>query len=123
MSSRYDELERLHRLRESGALTDEEYQVEKRRLLGHDSEAPARPKSSAEWSAEPSAEVVEGEAPQSRTALYVVLGAIGLVVAIAIGLLLGRDVSGGRAAPESNVALAENAASADENLFAPPPPA
>jgi hypothetical protein len=40
MSSRYDELERLQRLRESGALTDEEFQAEKRRLLGHQAVAP-----------------------------------------------------------------------------------
>jgi hypothetical protein len=36
MSSRYEELERLQRLREGGALTDEEFQLEKRRLLGHE---------------------------------------------------------------------------------------
>ena len=29
MSSRYDELERLQRLRESGALSDDEFQAEK----------------------------------------------------------------------------------------------
>jgi hypothetical protein len=51
-----------------------------------------------------------------------VLGGIGLVVAIAIGLLLGRDVSGGKQPPEANVVLPENSASVDENLIAPPPP-
>jgi hypothetical protein len=116
VNARYDELERLQRLRESGALTEEEFQLEKRRLLGNDSEAGlARRRTDT-------VEVIDEEAPRSRTALYVVFGGIGLVVAIAIGLLLGRDVSGGRAAPEANVTLPENSASADENLIAPPPP-
>jgi hypothetical protein len=115
MSPRYDELERLQRLREAGALTEEEFQVEKRRLLGHGIE-PGAPV----W--QPVERIDEEEAPRSRTALYVVLGAIGLVVAVALGLLLGRDVGGGRAAPETNVALPQNEAAADENLIAPPPP-
>jgi hypothetical protein len=116
MNPRYDELERLQRLRESGALTEEEFQVEKRRLLGHDAvEGFARRRTD-------SVETVGEEAPPSRTPLYLVLGGIGLVIAIAIGLLLGRDAGGGRAAPEANVALAENVAGADENLIAPPPP-
>jgi hypothetical protein len=118
MSSRYDELERLQRLREAGALTEEEFQVEKRRLLGHGPDAePGRPLRTER------VEIVDEEAPHSRTPLYVVLGAIGLVVAIALGLLLGRTVSGGRAAPESNVALPDNVATLDENLIAPAPPA
>jgi len=33
MSSRYDELERLQRLRESGALSDDEFSTQKRQLL------------------------------------------------------------------------------------------
>jgi len=67
--------------------------------------------------------VSRADAPRSRTALYVVLGGIGLVVAIVIGVLLGRDVIGGRAPPESNVATPQNETStADENLLSPPPP-
>ncbi|MDB5692020.1 MAG: hypothetical protein JWO81_1083 [Alphaproteobacteria bacterium] len=117
MSTRYDELERLQRLRESGALTEEEFQVEKRRLLGHDFEPGlARRRTDT-------VEIIDDETAVSRTPLYLVLGAIGLVVAIAIGLLVGRAVGGGRAAPEANVALPENVASADENLIAPAPPA
>ena len=118
MNPRYDELERLQRLRESGALTEEEFQVEKRRLLGQDA-VPGLARRRTD-----SVEVIDEEAPRSRTALYLVLGGIGLVIAIAIGLLLGRDVSGGgRIAPEANVVLPENdAAAVDQNLIAPPPP-
>jgi hypothetical protein len=117
MNPRYDELERLQGLRERGALSEEEFQAEKRRLLGH---------GGAPLGGDPrrtdTVEIVDEEAPRSRTPLYVVLGGIGLVLAIALGLLLGRNVGGGRVAPESNVALSENAAAEDENLFAPPPP-
>ena len=117
MTARYDELERLQRLRERGALTEEEFQREKRLLLGQAGE-PGRPirTDSVEGIDE------ETETTRSRTALFIVLGGIGLVIAIAIGLLLGRDVSGGRSAPEANVVLPENTAGADENLIAPPPP-
>lgn len=116
MSSRYDELERLQRLREAGALSEEEFQAEKRRLLGHGG-APAGDPRRVE-----TLEVVDEEAPQSRKALYIVLGGIGLVVAILLGVLLGYDVRGGRTAPESNVSLPENIVTPDENLIAPPPP-
>lgn len=118
MSSRYDQLERLQRLREKGALTEEEFQAEKRRLLGGMPVRGAAPPPSGE------VEIVDDEdAPRSRTALYVVLGGIGLVVAILIGVLLGHDVMGGHAPPEANVAMPENAVStADENLLAGPPP-
>jgi hypothetical protein len=80
MSSRYDELERLQRLRESGALTDEEFQAEKRRLLGHQTVAPAE-------------EMAEA-APASRRRLWIALGVAALVVAIAAGIFWGR-MSGG----------------------------
>lgn len=83
MSERYDALERLQRLRESGALTDEEFQAEKRRLLGHDM-APASERVTE----------VETEAPRSRTPLYVLLGAGGIAIAVGLGLLLGRTAGG-----------------------------
>src|SRR3954462_4413876 len=112
MSSRYDELERLQRLRESGALSDEEFQIEKRRLLGHgESEAPVR---------EERFIAVEEEAP-ARLPLYLILCGAALIVAVVVGLLLGRTVGGhgtdnGMAAnlapPEENYA--------DENLIQPP---
>src|SRR3569623_72489 len=119
MNRRYDELERLQRLREKGALTEEEFQAEKRRLLGG---GPAR--GGAVPPPGEQIEVIDDEdAPRSRTALFVVLGGIGLVVAILIGVLLGRNVVGGHAPPEANVAMPQNDASAaDENLLAPPPP-
>src|SRR5438270_792526 len=116
MSSRYDELERLQRLREAGALSEEEFQAEKRRLLDHRAAPGGDPQRTE------TLEVVDEEAPQSRKALYIVLGGIGLIVAIVLGYLLGHYVSGGRVAPESNVSLPENVTTADENLLAPPPP-
>ena len=117
MSSRYDELERLQRLREAGALTEEEFQAEKGRLLGHGAGAPLGDPRRTE-----TVEIVDEDAPQSRKALYIVLGGIGLVVAIAMGLLLGHDVGGGRTAPESNVAAAENIVMPDESSRAALPP-
>jgi hypothetical protein len=116
MSSRYDELERLQRLRESGALSEEEFQVEKRRLLGHGAETGTGfPRAGA-------VEIVDEDAARSRNALLIVLGVIGLLVAIAIGAFVGHGIMGGRAAPEANVALPQNEDAADENLIAPPPP-
>ncbi len=83
MSARYDELERLQRLRESGALTDEEFQAEKRRLLGYQSAAPAE-------------ETVEvGAQAPSRRRLWIILGLAGLLVAIVAGLMFGRMSGGG----------------------------
>jgi hypothetical protein len=79
MSSRYDEIERLQRLRESGALTDEEFQAEKRRLLGHQTVAPA--------------DEIPAVEPQasSRRRLWIILGIAGLLLAIAAGLYFGRS--------------------------------
>src|SRR5438309_881753 len=90
MSDRYDALERLQRLRESGALTDEEFQAEKRRLLGYDN-GPA---------VERVTEVEVGDAPKSRTPLYVLLGAGGLAIAVAVGLLLGRTAGADQSGAE-----------------------
>jgi hypothetical protein len=84
MSSRYDELERLQRLRESGALTDEEFQAEKRRLLGHPGAAPVE---------EPMVEA-EPRTP-SRRKLWIAIGLAGLLVAIVAGLVFGRMSGGG----------------------------
>lgn len=85
MSSRYDALERLQRLRESGALTDEEFQAEKRRLLGHQGGVPA---------AEREVVGAEPRAP-SRRRLWIALGLAGLLVAIVAGLIFGRMSRGG----------------------------
>jgi hypothetical protein len=116
MSSRYDELERLQRLRESGALSEEEFQAEKRRLLGNGAEPGAPP------SRHDPIGIVDEDASRSRNALLIVLGVIGLLIAVAIGAFVGHGIMGGRAAPEANVSLPENDATADENLIAPPPP-
>jgi hypothetical protein len=82
MSNRYDELERLQRLRESGVLTDEEFSAEKRRLLGHRSVAPD--------------EEIPAVEPQasSRRRLWIILGAAGLILAIVAGLYFGRSSGG-----------------------------
>ncbi|HLL30372.1 MAG TPA: SHOCT domain-containing protein [Allosphingosinicella sp.] len=82
MSSRYEELERLQRLRESGALTDEEFQLEKRRLLGHETIAPAQ-----------DAVAVEPRAP-SRRRLLIMLGLAPLILAVIAGLYFGRTSAG-----------------------------
>jgi hypothetical protein len=82
MSTRYDELERLQRLRESGALTDEEFQAEKRRLLGHETVAP-------------DPDSVEAPRAGSRRRLWIVLGLAALIVAVAAGIFWGKMSGGG----------------------------
>ncbi|HEX9963447.1 MAG TPA: SHOCT domain-containing protein [Allosphingosinicella sp.] len=82
MSSRYEELERLQRLRESGALTDEEFQLEKRRLLGHETIAPT----------EEAAAVTPGIS--SRRRLWILLGVAALVIAVIAALYFGRSSAG-----------------------------
>jgi hypothetical protein len=110
MSSRYDELERLQRLRESGALSDEEFQGEKRRILGYDAIEPAV--------SEPEPEPVEGreEAP-SRLPLYLIIGGAVLIVAVALGLWLGNVVTGGGAGEGGNFVLPQENVAADSNLI------
>lgn len=106
MSSRYDELERLQRLRESGALTDEEFQAEKRRLLAHQSIAPEQ-------------EAVEAEPGlHSRRPIWIALGLAALAVAIAAGLWFGNLVGGAGTGYESgNFSLPQENFAADENLI------
>lgn len=104
MSSRYDELERLQRLRESGALSDDEFQAEKRRLLGHETIVP------------PEEGVEEPDEPQSRRPLYLLIGGAALVVAIVAGLWLGNLVGGGDTYAGGNAAMPQANASADANL-------
>jgi hypothetical protein len=82
MSSRYDALERLQRLRESGALTDEEFQAEKRRLLGHETVAP-------------DPDEVEAAPAGSRRRLWILLGLAALAVAVAAGIFWGKMSRGG----------------------------
>ena len=107
MSSRYDELERLQRLRESGALTDEEFQAEKRRLLGHETIAPAE-----------EGEVVEAaERVQSRLPLHLLIGGAALAVAIVAGLWLGNLVGGGDSYAGGNSALPQENMAAEVNLI------
>lgn len=104
MSSRYDELERLQRLRESGALSDEEFQAEKRRILGYDAVGPA----------EEAPEAVES--PQSRLPLYLLIGGAALLVAIVAGLWLGNLVGGGGTYEGGDAAVQQENATAEANL-------
>jgi hypothetical protein len=112
MSSRYDELERLQRLRESGALNDEEFQAEKRRILGHGAVGPD----------ERVPEPVEGpEHAPSRLPLYLILGGAALLVAVAAGLWLGNLVGPGGSGEEGNFVLPQENVASDENLIATAP--
>jgi len=119
MSSRYDALERLQRLRDSGALTDEEFQAEKRRLLGHG--APDVP------DAGPGGEevhVVEAAAENhSRLPLYLLIAAGTLIVAVVAGLFLGRVVSGPGGENRSQGVVPEANFAGDVNLVEAPLPA
>jgi hypothetical protein len=120
MSSRYDELERLQRLRDSGALTDEEFQAEKRRLLGHGVEEPDEAPAAAEG---PPEEVIEvREEAHSRLPLFFLIGAGVVIVAIVLGLLLGRMVSGPSGRSQSNEVAPEGNIAADLNLIQPEAP-
>lgn len=117
MSSRYDEIERLQRLRESGALTDSEFQAEKTRILGHGDSIPEPMPAPAAEEGVP----VAGE-PPSRLPLYLLIGAGILIVAVVAGLLLGRFVSGPAGTSQSNVALPQENLSSDSNLIPPEAP-
>jgi len=79
MPDRYEELERLQRLRESGALTDEEFGAEKQRLLG----------------GLPQAAQTEPAEAKGRRWLLVSLAGFGVVIAIVAGIVLGRSAGPG----------------------------
>lgn len=80
MPDRYEELERLHQLKASGALTEEEFAEEKRRVLGGSAAAPepdpASPRDRRKW-------------------VLIALAAFGVLVAIGAGILLGREAGPG----------------------------
>jgi putative oligomerization/nucleic acid binding protein len=96
VAGRYEELERLQRLRESGALSDEEFDAEKRRLLADDPQPEPR--------------------ARDRTFVYIALGLAAVALAIIAGVWLARDSEADNMAVTANVA-AGNAAAAE------PPPA
>jgi hypothetical protein len=114
---RYDALERLQRLHQSGALTDSEFELEKKRLLGESAAPPSPldPEAVAE-------DETETETRRNRTIAYLIVGGVGLIVAILLGLWLGQDVSGGNSAPQANVTLPQAPPPEQENLIAPVPP-
>jgi hypothetical protein len=111
MSPRYDELERLQRLRESGALTDDEFQAEKRRILGHATTEPEDLPPQPEGMA-------AGEA-QSRRPLYLLVGGATLVIAVVAGLWLGNLVGGGETYEGGEAPPAAENVAAPVNLIAP----
>jgi Short C-terminal domain len=119
VSSRYDALERLQKLRDGGALTDEEFQAEKRLLLGHG--APDLPEAAP---ADEGIEIVEaGAESHSRLPLYLLIAAGTLIVAVIAGLLLGRVVSGPGGEDRGQAVLPEENFAGDVNLVEAPPPA
>jgi hypothetical protein len=112
MSDRYDALERLQRLRESGALTDEEFQAEKRRLLAAEPE-PVR---------EHRTEVAVEERPRSKMPFYLALGAGAVALAVGAGLLIGRNARSDDNGIVNLSATAPAETAADQNMIQPPPP-
>jgi len=118
VSDRYDALERLQRLRDSGALTDEEFQAEKRRLLGHGApDAVGAPPAGEE------SQVAEiGAENHSRLPLYLLIAAGTLIVAVVAGLLLGRVVSGPGGENRSQAVVPEENFAGDLNLVEAPAP-
>jgi hypothetical protein len=123
VSARIDELERLQRLRDSGVLSEAEFEMEKRRVLAGGRAVPGQmPATDAETDGEAELDA-EAEARRKRNILYAVLGLIGLAVAIGLGLWLGRGVGGGSKAPEANVSLPQAPAAAEENMIVAVPPA
>ena len=123
MTPRTDELERLQRLRESGVLSEEEFQAEKRRALaGHAplSSGAQLPHVDVDETAEFEQDS-EAEARRKRNILLAFLALIGIAVAIGLGIWLGRGVSGGEAAPEANVAMPQEPAPIDNMIVAVPP--
>lgn len=101
MAGRYEELERLQRLRESGALTDAEFDAEKGRLLAADGPQPAPP-------------------ARDRTYLYIAIGLALVTAAIIAGVWLGRDSGADNVTVEENLGAANNVA-AEENAVVPEP--
>ena len=114
MSSRYEELERLQRLRTSGALSDAEFELEKKRLLGGAAPEPAAAPTTAVAS-EPGAD------NRKRNIVYAMAAIVGVTVAILAGLWLGSDVGGGKSAPEANVSIAQDAPAPVENVVVATP--
>src|SRR4051812_45296972 len=111
MSSRVDELERLQRLRASGALTQEEFEAEKRRILGGHADT------------DPVAEEEErlDEERRRRLWLYGILALIGILIAVGIGLMVGREVAPKRESEAAGNGIAGNFVEPALDAGVPPP--
>jgi hypothetical protein len=124
MTDRIEALERLQRLRESGALSEEEFRHEKAALLG---------RGDTDWQGPPTAVVAEGAAadaaeeiyaPPSRRGppLWMLAGAALLLLATIAGAMLFLR-GGGESPPadSGNVPSAKAIAEPEVNLAAPAP--
>ena len=101
MADRYEELEKLQRLRESGALTEDEFQAEKSKLLARGADAP------------------DGADPGSQVRRLIALGVVILVLiaAVVVWMARGHDRS---SEPAANASEAVNVVAPAETA-APPP--
>ena len=94
MPDRLEALERLSKLRETGALSTEEFEEEKRRLLASKTE--------------PAIEMQEQRPTRSRTPLYG-LSALAIAAVIAVGFWLDRDAMGDRNGSTTSIAPSQKA--------------
>lgn len=117
MPDRLEQIERLHALKESGALTDEEFACEKARVLAGEDVSVAAPATNA---AEPEADEAE-EAGQGRGKLFA-LGAVAVAAAAGLGVWLAMPVRDAVDASMHKDAASEAATSpqASETPEAPP---
>ena len=126
MTDRIEALERLQRLRESGALTEEEFQQEKAALLGRaDAPDPIPPAAAVGEAAAADAASEIYAAPQRRgPPLWVQAGgAVLLLALILLAMLLLRRGGGEAQTFDVNSVAAANAAEAPvANVAAPEPP-
>jgi hypothetical protein len=123
MTSRTSELERLQRLRDGGVLTEAEFQAEKKRVLAGSASLPSGTQlPPVDSSDAPDPELdEEAEARRKRNILFVLVVLLGIAVAIGLGIWLGRGVSGGKTAPEANVAMPQEPTPVDNMIVAAPP--
>jgi hypothetical protein len=112
MNDRIEALERLQKLRESGALSEEEFEREKAALF-----VPPPPPPAAEYSTTVVSAGPRGGAPSW---LWPAVGAVALLAAIAAVVLLTRDRNPEPIAAETNVA-APTPEPAQANAAAPAP--
>lgn len=126
MTDRIEALERLQRLRESGALSDEEFAREKAALLGHaDVVPPAAPVAAiAEGAATEAASEIYAAPEHQGPPLWLLAGGALLLIVIVVGaMLLLRGGGGDQQTFDVNAAAPVNTvAEAPANVAEPAPP-